>query len=182
VRSYLALKQGEVMQEIRANLARDGVVPTEADRDYLDVAIDSNRERVAQLRERQASIIMAHEQLADDELHRLYQDVEENHRSEQVASERRDDFLLRTTRHSALELAAANKAAVIDSSRALCSPPHHRAIDHRDAIAADKLSTTTFGKHVTLTGLLQPGCDGRELLAHETRGGLEDLTSTVTNI
>ncbi len=182
IRSYLTLKQGEIIQEIVASLEKDGVVPTEADQDYLDVAMDANRDRVTQLRELQADIILAHEARNNEELTKLYDEVELNHRPEKVAEEKRVDYLTRTTSHETLQAKAEEKARSVDQSRALCSPPHHTAIDHRADISTEKLNTTTFGKDVCLTGLLQPGSDGRELLAHETRGVLEDLPTTVLDV
>ena len=179
IRAYLKLKLGEIWQEIQANLEADQVIPTEADQDALDLALDANLESIAQLRDMQADILVGHEERLEADLQAQYQEVEDNHRSVKVAEEKRVDFLARTTNHDTLRNAMQQQANTIDSSRALCAPPRHDAIDHRSEIAASKLNTTAFGRHVALTGLLQPGSDGRELEPSMTRGVLENLPSTV---
>jgi hypothetical protein len=179
IRAYLTLKLGEVWMEIQANLATDGVVPTEADQDALDLALHANTEAVSQLRETQADILVGHEDRVEAELQKAYKEVVDNHRSTKVAEEKRVDFLGRTSNHRKLITATQRQAKQIDQSRALCAAPRHDAIDHRVEITADKLNTTAFGRSVALTGLLQPGTDGRELEPSDTRGVLESLPATV---
>jgi len=179
IRAYLTLKLGEIWQEIQTNLEADQIIPTEADQDALDLALDANAESIAQLRDTQADILVGHEERLESDLQAQYQEVEDNHRSVKVAEEKRVDFLARTTSHDTLRHAMQKQAKTIDISRALCAPPRHDAIDHRSEIAAAKLNTTAFGRHVALTGLLQPGSDGRELEPTMTRGVLESLPATV---
>ena len=178
IRSYLLLKQGEVWQEICSELAADDIIATEVDQDLLDLAIESNREALAALRDRQADIILAEEQGAQDALDTTYNEIEMNHRTAATVIEKQAAFIARTANHATLKAAAAKQQSLIDQSRAACSPGRHDTTDHHSEIVASGLTTTTFSKQIVLTSLLQPGADGRELDAFTTRGNLESLSTT----
>lgn len=180
IRAYLTLKRGEIWQEIAVELSNDGVVPTEADQDFLDLALWSNQDAIAALRNTQADIQMAAEDKNLDELEEAFTEVERNNRAAAVARERKMTMLERTTSHQKLKEARQRQLDTISKSRKFCKAAPLDAEDHRSEIAADEsLATTSFPRHIALTGLLQPGCDGRELPASDTRGVLDGLSTLV---
>jgi len=180
IRSYLLLKQGEVWLEIDSKLRADGIVPTEVDQDLLELAMASNKEALATLRNRQADIILSEEQAAQNALDSTYNEIEMNHRTAQSILDKQDAFISRTANHDTLKAAAAAQKEAIAVSRRACSPGRHDTTDHHAEIVSGGLTTTTFSKKIVLTASLIPGADGRELAPHVTRGKLEIL-STLTD-
>lgn len=179
VSSYLSLKEGEVWQEVRAGLDDAAIMPTEADNEYLDLALRKYAEDVEVLKQKQAEILVVDEVESANKLEMYYGVLRDQRRGGENAAAAFKSFVARTSSHTKLKEARTVQLATTARSRNVQEANDRFVENHNVDIEDEDFGSTVRGKTVILTSTLMPGADGRELLATESRGPVDLLAGTV---
>lgn len=158
-RAYLALKHGEIWQEVKVALEKDNIEPTETDTELLEIAAAANATTVEKICGTQTAILEASTMDVQAQLERQFESIHARHHAEQAEFVRHQAFLNRTTNHESLRESREHQHKLLETSRTLCRDVPQDAVRHEDEVLGGA-TCTVFASTVKLTGILQPGADG----------------------